>query len=127
VALCVATTIILKMGKKRYALVTLAPLVWLVAVTFTASLQKIFSANARIGFLTHARQLSEAAGGNPTSEILRLIFNDRLDAVVTAFLMTLAAGLLIDSGVQWLRVLSGRNKGLHEAPFVSTQLASRSS
>jgi carbon starvation protein len=127
VALCVATTIILKMGKKRYAVVTLAPLAWLVAVTFTAAFQKIFSANARIGFLAHARQLSEAAGGNPKSEILRLIFNDRLDAVVTALLMTLAAGLLIDSGAQWLRVLNGRNTCLHEAPFLSTQLASRSS
>jgi carbon starvation protein len=124
VALCVATTIILKMGKKRYALMTLVPLVWLVAVTFTAALQKIFSTNTRIGFLAHARQLNEAARGNPTSEILRLIFNDRLDAVVTALLMALAAGLLIDSGAQWLRVLSGRNTDLHEAPFQSTRLTS---
>src|SRR5262249_24566850 len=76
VALCVATTIIIKMGKARYSFVTLIPLAWLVAVTFTASYQKIFSRNARIGFLYHAQQLA-ASGGNP-----RLIFNDRLDAVV---------------------------------------------
>jgi carbon starvation protein len=122
VALCVATTIILKMGQKRYALVTLVPLVWLGAVTFTASLQKIFSANPRIGFLAHARELSQT-GGQPTSEMWRLIFNDRLDAIVTGLLMTLAAGLLIDSGTQWVRVLNGRKTTrLCEAPFVATGL-----
>src|SRR5207248_3015378 len=58
VALCVATTIIIKMHKARYASVTLLPLVWLVSVTFTASLHKMFDANPRIGFLSHARQLA---------------------------------------------------------------------
>src|SRR5262249_25420102 len=37
VALCVATTIIVKMGRARYMWVTLAPLTWLIAVTFGAS------------------------------------------------------------------------------------------
>jgi carbon starvation protein len=45
VALCVATTIIFKMGKARYAAVTLAPLVWLVTVTYTASWHKVFDPN----------------------------------------------------------------------------------
>ena len=58
VALCVATTIIIKMGKARYAAVTLAPLLWLVAVTFTASWHKIFDPNPRIGFLSHAALLA---------------------------------------------------------------------
>ena len=58
VALCVATTIIIKMGRARYAAVTLTPLAWLVAVTFSASYYKIFDPNPRIGFLAHARQLA---------------------------------------------------------------------
>src|SRR5213595_2331192 len=56
VALCVATTIIVKMGRVRYVLVTLIPLCWLVAVTFTASYHKVLNPNPRIGFLSHARQ-----------------------------------------------------------------------
>src|SRR5216110_2033905 len=63
VALCVATTIIVKMGRVRYIWVTLAPLTWLVVVTFTASWHKIFDSDPRIGFLSQARQLV-AAGGN---------------------------------------------------------------
>ena len=116
VALCVATTIIIKMGKARYMFVTLVPLVWLVLVTFTASWQKMFDANPRIGFLAHASQLA-ASGGNA-----RLIFNDRLDAVVTAVLMIMVALVLLVSAVEWVRVLSGRKAAtVKEAPFVTSR------
>jgi carbon starvation protein len=118
VALCVATTIIIKMGRAHYAAVTLMPLVWLVGVTFTAAWQKMFHPNPRIGFLSHARQLS-ATGGNA-----RLIFNDRLDAVVTGVLIGMVALILLESTVEWARVLSGRKQArVKEAPFVATRLA----
>jgi carbon starvation protein len=118
VALCVATTIIVKMGRARYVLVTLIPLGWLVAVTFTASYHKIFDPNPRIGFLAHARQLAPS-GGNA-----RLIFNDRLDAAVTGVLIVMVAMILIESGLEWARVISGsKTAEVKEVPFVRTQLA----
>jgi carbon starvation protein len=124
VALCVATTIIVKMarakvkvGRARYAFVTLIPLFWLVAVTFTASWHKILDPNPRIGFLAHANQLA-AAGGNP-----RLIFNDHLDAIVTGALVVMVTMILIESTVECLRVLSGSKTPVtKEAPFVMTKL-----
>jgi carbon starvation protein len=119
VALCVATTIIIKMGKARYALVTLVPLAWLVCVTFTASWQKIFDPNPRIGFLAHAQQLASGPALNT-----RLIFNDRLDAVVTGVLIAMVSLVLIDSILEWARVLSGRKEArVKESPFVATQFA----
>ena len=122
VALCVATTIIIKMGKARLAPVTLLPLAWLVAVTFTASWQKMFDPNPRIGFLAHARQLSSSAAHS--HEVSRLIFNDRLDAVVTGLLMFLVALILLESALLWVRVLSGRRTAeIREAPFVMTRFA----
>jgi carbon starvation protein len=116
VALCVATTIIIKMGKARYTFVTLVPLMWLVAVTFTASYEKIFSENTRIGFLSHARQLVQS-GANP-----KLIFNDRLDAVVAGVMIAMVTLILFESAREWMKVLSGKKPAsVKEAPFVPTR------
>jgi carbon starvation protein len=121
VALCVATTIIIKMGRARYAAVTLTPLAWLVAVTFSASYYKIFDPNPRIGFLAHARQL---AAGGATAATSRLIFNDRLDAAVTGILIIMIAMILIESIADWVRILSGRKQAaIRETPFVATRFA----
>jgi len=54
VALVVATTILMKMGRLRWIWVTLLPMAWLVVITMTASYQKIFHSNPRIGFLAYA-------------------------------------------------------------------------
>jgi len=117
VALCVATTITIKMHRAKYALVTLAPLAWLVTVTFTASWHKVFDPNPRIGFLEQARQLA-AAGGNP-----RLIFNNRLDAIVTGALIVMVTLILLESARQWLGMLSGKKEArMKESPFVPTRL-----
>jgi carbon starvation protein len=123
VALCVATTIIIKMGRPKYAPVTLVPLTWLVAVTFSASYYKVFDPNPRIGFLAHARLL--ASGANAAAPATaRLIFNDRLDALVTGILIVLIAAILVESATEWIRVLAGRKQPvLRESPFVATRFA----
>ena len=121
VALCVATTIIVKTRKARFAPVTLAPLAWLVAVTFTASWHKMFDPNPRIGFLAHARQLG---AGVPSHEMSRLIFNDRLDAAVTGVLVSLVTLILLESAWLWIHVLSGSKRvEARESPFVMTRFA----
>jgi len=121
VALCVATTIIVKMHRAKYAAVTLVPLIWLVAVTFTASWHKIFDPDPRIGFLAQARALSISSGSAANS---RLIFNNRLDAAVTAVLVMMVALVLIESIRQWTTVLRGTKQVIvRETPFVRTRLA----
>jgi carbon starvation protein len=121
VALCVATTIIIKMHRTRYAAVTLVPLAWLVAVTFTASWHKILDPDPRIGFLAQARIL---AAGPATNASARLIFNNRLDAAVTGILVVMVALVLIESVRQWAGVLTGREDArVKETPFVMTRLA----
>jgi carbon starvation protein len=129
VALVVATTILLKMKRLRWIWVTLVPMAWLVAVTMTASYQKIFDANPNLGFLAKANSLAAqiVAGQIPAAKIAetqRLIFNQRLDAAVTGVLAVMILVLLVEAIVQWYAILSGRREGvLHEAPYVATQWA----
>jgi carbon starvation protein len=115
VALCVGTTIIVKMGKARWAFVTLVPLAWLVVVTFTTGLTKIFSSDPRLGFLAHARAFDAAlaagtlpAGARSVEAARAMMFNDRLDAAVAGFFLVAVLVILADSAREWLAVLAGR-------------------
>jgi carbon starvation protein len=125
IALCVATTILLKMHGAKYMWVTCAPLVWLVAATYAACWQKIFSPVPAIGFLAQADQLEAAlARGVADAAATRaLIFNARLDAVVCGLLLLLVTTILVDSFRVWFGVLSGKREAhVAEAPFVLSQL-----
>jgi len=129
VALCVATTVIIKMGKTRYVLVTLAPMIWLAIVTLTAGYQKMFDASPRIGFLSHAKSLDDAirSGAVAAGKIAatqRVIFNDRLDAFITGLFLTLVIVILADSLWKWIGIWSGREAPmLRESPYVATGIS----
>jgi carbon starvation protein len=162
IALCLATTIILKMqlvapasGTARIeserhaeavlgapkcspalALITFIPLVWLVAVTFTASAQKIWSSEPHIGFLAQAQALAEkmpglqkalngANGAGDATAIaaaekaLRanrtLRFNNLLDAIVAGIFLALVTAIVLLSLREWFLLLSRRKPAvLHE-------------
>jgi carbon starvation protein len=109
--------------------VTLLPMAWLVVITMTASYQKIFDANPRIGFLAYANALAAqiAAGKIPAEKIAetqRLIFNQRLDAAVTGVLATMILVLIVEALAQWYSILSRRKEpALHESPYVATRWA----
>ncbi|MFL5594934.1 MAG: carbon starvation CstA family protein [Gemmatimonadaceae bacterium] len=115
VALCVGTTIIIKMGKARYAWVTALPLVWLTIVTMTAGLEKIVSADPKLGFLSHAAVVTGSlasgrlpAGVQSVGDAHRLIVNDYIDAAVAAFFLISVVVILVASAHEWFTILSGR-------------------
>jgi carbon starvation protein len=113
VALCLATTIVIKMGKVRRCWVTLLPLAWLCCVTFTAAVQKIFHPNPRVGFVAMARKLSVdlSSGQIPAGKrvaIEALIFNNYLDAVAAGLFLVLVVAILLVSIREWALILSGR-------------------
>jgi carbon starvation protein len=123
VALCVATTILVKSGKARYAWVTLAPLAWVLAVTLTAGWQMVFSDDPRLGFLAHALKTADqvAAGTMAASRGARLIFNYRLDAALGLAFMTVTLLVVAASAREWVLVLTRRRPAVaKESPFVET-------
>jgi carbon starvation protein len=128
IALCVATTIFVKMHRAKYMWITCAPLAWLLVVTFAGGWGKIFSPDPRIGFLAQADQLSAALAAGKiaaekVSETQGLIFNARLDAVVCGAFVVMVALILIDSVRVWIGILRGtREARIEEAPFVLSQL-----
>jgi carbon starvation protein len=145
IALCLATTVILKMAlgagqskaqspkpkvvRPGLALITLLPLVWLLTVTMTAGVQKIFHSDARIGFLAQAGDLNEkqplleqavstakltgnAAAINEAEKALRknrvLHFNNLLDAVVAGTFLVLLSSIVLLSAREWVLLLARR-------------------
>jgi carbon starvation protein len=126
VALCVGTTLIVKSGKARFAWVTLLPLTWLLAVTLTAGWQKVFADDPRLGFLSHAARTAEqvASGSLEAARGARLIFNDRLDALVALIFMVVTVMVVAASAREWILVLTRRRPAtMKESPFVETAYA----
>jgi carbon starvation protein len=122
-ALALGTTVLIKMGRTRYIWATLLPLSWLLSVTMSAGYMKIFS-EAPIGFLAIARGLEGriAAGGTPAELTTwsAQLFNNRVDAAVTAIFLILVAIVVIANARVWWQLLSGRRTAaLHEDPYVS--------
>ncbi len=148
IALCLGTTIILKTtlragekgerrtekaeqrkGRPLAALITLVPLLWLLAVTMTAGVQKIFHSDTRIGFLAQARALraqepaleaafaaakdaGHAGSIEAASKALRenrmQQINNNLDAIVAAGFLMLVAAIFLLSAREWFLLLARR-------------------
>jgi carbon starvation protein len=128
IALCVATTILVKSGKARYAWVTGVPLTWLITVTSAAAWEKLFSPEARVGFLAHARDLSDKLAGGllppeQAAKAPQLIFNDWLDAALTAFFLIITWVLVLDMLRVCFCVKTGRaHPPLSETPHLPSRL-----
>jgi len=128
IALCVATTILIKSGKVKYAWVTAVPLVWLLVITSSAAWEKLFSADLRVGFLAHADDLSgKLQAGSLDADMAgkapHLLFNDYLNAGLTALFMLITWLLLLDTLRVAYCVLSGKpHPESSESPHIPSRL-----
>jgi carbon starvation protein len=120
IALTVATTIFIKMKKTRYVWITALPLVWLVIVTMSAGVAKVFAPSPRLGFLAHARSLAGSANPDAT----RLIVNDYIDAGLALVFMAVVVLVILAAAREWYLVLTQRRPAeVHEAPYVRSAWA----
>jgi carbon starvation protein len=123
IALCLGTTILIKMRKTRYLFVTLVPLCFMCAVTFSAAYLKIFSSDPRLGFLSGAEALDRTVGtiGDATkaAELTRQAAIWRVDALVALGFVVLVVLIAAGSALEWWRLLRGsKHMVLHESEFV---------
>jgi carbon starvation protein len=128
IALTVATGILIKMGKARYAWVTGLPLTWLAIICTWASWEKVFSANPAVGFLSGAANMAaKLAEGTLSPEQAavapQLITGLRIDAALALLFAIILWVVIIDMLRMSLRLRSGKAVlPLSESQYVKTQL-----
>jgi len=121
IALCLCTTILIKMQKTRYLFITLAPLLFMCAVTFSAGYLKIFSTDPKLGFLSGAQSFAIQASNDPTraAELLRQTHVWQFDAIVAGFFMLFVFLIVVGSASQWWQLIRGTKPVvLRESEFV---------
>jgi len=109
-ALALATTILIKSKKPIFAWTTIVPLTWLLSVTMTAGSEKIWHPDRRIGFLAQADWLTGQiiqgiVAPEKLAETKVLIFNNRVDAMLTGAFMVLVLIVVLDAARVWWNTL----------------------
>ncbi len=130
VALTVATTILIKMGKLRYIWVTLVPLAWDAVVTLTASWYKIFSSEPTIGFFAQrsAAQSALANGENYTgasslAQTQQIITNATVDGILSIVFALAIIIVIADAARVWFGLIrGGKEPDMQEAPYEESKL-----
>ncbi len=136
VALAVGTTILIKMGKLRYAWVTAVPLAWDAAVTLTASWQKIFSSDPAIGFFAQraaAVQSIQSGKLNDTLKALKaesikdapqILVNTTVDGVLSILFALMIIIVILDAARVWFGLIRGKEPEMSETPWQESHLDS---
>lgn len=131
IALAVCTTLLIKSGRAKYAWVTLVPLVWDVVVTLTASYQKVFSTDPKIGFFAQRAQYSEALAAGETSlgtahtvqEMEQVVVNTTVDGILSLLFALLIIVVLVDACRVWVKALrAGGSLPTTEVPYQRSTL-----
>lgn len=128
IALILCTVVLFKMKRERYAWVTIVPATWVAICTLTAGWQKIFSDNPAIGFLAHAEKFGTAtnsgqllAPAKSMADMNRIVFNDYINATLTALLIALVIAMIGFALAAISRALANPNVSAQEAGFVAAE------
>ncbi len=130
VALTVCTTILIKKGKLKYAWVTGIPLAWDAAVTLTASYQKVFSDDPKLGFFAQRDRFKDAidqgevlAPATNMDDMNAIVTNSTVDGVLAALFAVMIIVVIVDAARIWFKVIAGRQPlETTETPFEPSRL-----
>ncbi len=131
VALMLATVVLFKMKRERFAWVTAVPTTWLLICTLTAGYQKLFHENPRIGFLAHAQKFEAAAAkgellapAKSSAQMQQIIMNDYIDATLAMIFMSVVLSILFFAVRSCLQALRTDRPTTKEAEAVPAGVAS---
>jgi carbon starvation protein len=123
-ALMLATVVLFRMKRQRYAWVTVIPTVWLLICTLSAGALKLLSSDPAVGFLAHARRFSDAAArgevlapAKSMAQMKAIIFNDRIDAVLCGLFLAVVLSLLLFTIRTCIAALRETKPSANETPM----------
>jgi carbon starvation protein len=115
VALTVATTLLIKRGKLKWVWVTGIPLAWDAAVTLTASYQKIFSGDPKLGFFAQRDRFQDAldsgdvlAPAKSVDDMHAVVTNSTVDGILSILFATMIIVVLVDASRVWFKAIRAR-------------------
>lgn len=124
VALMLGVVVLYRMKRERYAWVAIAPAIWLLVCTLTAGWQKIFSADPKVGFLSHAAKYADAlekgvllAPAKTPEAMSRIVFNDRLDAALCGLFIFVVLSVLVYTVRSVMAAKASAKPTARETPF----------
>jgi carbon starvation protein len=133
IALTLCSVVLFKMKRERYAWVTIAPATWLVVTTVTAGLQKVFSADPNVGFVSHALKFGNAAAAGQVvapaktlQEMSRIVFNDYVDAALAALFAAVVVASVIYGLISIRKALGSPRATAIEIGFADAAAGGRS-
>ncbi|GGV01236.1 carbon starvation CstA family protein [Streptomyces spectabilis] len=129
VALAVCTTLLVKSGRLKWAWITGIPLAWDATVTLTASWQKVFSSDPRVGFFKQRSIYQDAIDDGKVlppaktmDDMHTVVTNSTVDGVLSAALAILVVIVLVDAARVCVRhVRDPLSSRLSETPFVESK------
>ncbi|MGW6910980.1 carbon starvation CstA family protein [Streptomyces sp. NPDC054940] len=130
VALAVCTTLLVKSGRLKWAWITGIPLAWDATVTLTASYQKVFSSDPKVGFFKQRQVFQDAIDrgevlppAKTMDDMHTVVTNSTVDGVLTAFLAVLIVVVIVDATRVCVRhVRRPALSTLSEAPYVESKI-----
>src|SRR5512132_2209000 len=132
IARTVCTVVLFKMKHERFALVTVAPATWLVACTTTAGLEKVFSPDPNVGFISHALKYGDAiaagqllAPAKSAAEMTRIVINDYIDATLAAVFVLVVVATVIYGLISIRRALGNPQPTAMEIGFAGAAVGGR--
>jgi carbon starvation protein len=127
IALTLCSVVLFKMKRERFAWVTAIPAVWLVVTTTTAGLEKVFSSDPDVGFISHAFKFNDAtaagqvlAPAKTLAEMRRIVFNDYVDATLAALFVFVVVATVVYGLIHARRAFGNPKSTASEVAFVAT-------
>jgi carbon starvation protein len=124
IALILATCVLFKMKRDRYAWVTIVPTIWLLICTLTAGWQKVFASDPKVGFLSHAAKYGDAmaqgkviAPAKSMDQMQQIVFNDYVDATLAGLFILVVVSVLV-FGIRTIMAARAQSRPtVNETPF----------